>query len=439
VSEGAAGLFGFGAVLVLIGFGVPVALAMAAVGVLGFALLNGVVGAEFILASAPFEAVVPYGLSVVPLFVLMGALATRAGLSQALYAAAYAFVGRFRGGLAMATVGACALFGAICGSSLATAATMAQVALPEMRRRGYADPLSAASIAAGGTLGVMIPPSIILVLYGLLTQTSIGALFVAALLPGLLGMACYMGAIAVQCRLRPAAGAAGEPYGLDQTLQVVRRVWGVALLFLLVVGGLYVGWFSPTEAAAVGAFGAFVLAVLARRLGRQAAIDAALETARTSGMIFFILIGAALFSYFIEGTRLPDLLVTILGDAGIGAYATLVVILLFYLLLGCLMDSLSMVLLTVPVLFPVAMSLDFGLPPAMAAVWFGILVTTVAEIGMITPPVGMNLFVIQGVTGLKQDVLVRGIMPFVVADVVRLVLLVGFPWLTLWLPSHMGP
>ena len=433
----AAGLAGFSAVLALIFHGVPVAVAMAAVGLVGFAWMNGFASAGFILATAPFEAIVPYGLSVVPLFVLMGVLASHAGLSRALYEAVYAFVGPFRGGLAMATVGASALFGAICGSSLATAATMCRVALPEMRRRGYADSLSAASVAAGGTLGVMIPPSIILALYGLLTQTSIGQLFVGGLLPGLLGTLCYMGAIWLQTRLNPALGPPGDPFTVRAAAAALRRIWAVALLFGIVIGGLYWGLFSPTEAAAVGAFGAFALALALRKLTGPVAREAVVETATTTGMIFFILVGAALFNFFIEGTRLADGAVALLRDAGFGPYATLLVILVLYVALGCLMDSLSMVLLTVPILFPIFMALDFGLAPAQQAVWFGILVTTAAEIGLITPPVGMNIFVIQGVANLRQSVVVRGILPFVAADIVRLALLVAFPAISTWLPSRM--
>ncbi len=432
------GLAGFALTLLLILLRVPVAVAMGLTGVAGFALLNGWFGAAFILGSAPFESVFPYGLSVVPLFVAMGVFAARAGLSQALYGAVNAFVGHWRGGLAMATVGACAFFGAICGSSLATAATMGQVALPEMRRHGYDDRLASAAIAAGGTLGVLIPPSILLVLYGLLTETSIGALFVGALIPGLVSTALYMAAVWVQTRRHPELGPAGPRFTWAQRGRALLRVWEVALLFALVIGGIYFGLFSPTEAAAVGAGGAVLFALLGRggegRGGRRELLGAALETARTTGMIFLILIGAGLFNYFIETSNLPQLLVGWVEGSGLPVFAVLLLVLLFYLVLGCFMDALSMILLTIPFIFPLVQAL--GVDP----VWFGILVVTVAEIGLITPPVGMNLFVIQGVVaGLRQETIVRGILPFLLADLVRLALLLAIPSLVLFLPGRMGP
>lgn len=432
MSDPLTGLLAFGGALLLVLLRVPVAIAMGAVGVGGFALLNGWFGAGFVLGAAPFEAVFPYSLSVVPLFVAMGVFAARAGLSQSLYAAAGAFIGRARGGLAMATIGACAAFGAICGSSLATAATMGKVSLPEMRRFGYADSLAAAAVAAGGTLGVLIPPSILLVIYGLLTETSIGQLFVGALIPGLLGTLLYMGAVLVQTRVNPALAPATQRPAAGQRLAALKRIWAVALLFVVVIGGIYWGWFSPTEAAAVGAFGALVLTAVTGQLTWRVLIEAAEETARTTGMIFLILVGAALFNYFIETSGLPRLLIGWVEASGLTPLAVLLLIMLFYLLLGCFMDSLSMILLTVPFVFPVVAEL--GLDP----VWFGILLVTVAEIGLITPPIGMNLFVIQGVApGLRQGTIVRGILPFLAADALRLALLIAVPALTLWLPGRL--
>ncbi len=427
------GLFGFAAALVLILLRVPVGIAMGVVGVGGFAFVSGWRQTEFVLGIAPFEAVFPYSLSVVPLFVLMGAFAARAGLSKSLYDAVNAFIGHARGGLAMATIGACAAFGAVCGSSLATVATMGRVAMPEMRRHGYHDRLAAASVAAGGTLGVLIPPSIILVIYGLLTETSIGALFMAALIPGLLGTVLYMLAIFVETRINPALGPGGPRQDWGARMRALSRVWAVALLFALVIGGIYAGWFSPTEAAAVGAFGAFLFALAQGRMSRAVFVDSAVETLRTTGMIFLILIGAGLFNYFIEISGLPSLLVGSIEDTGLSPFAVLLIIMLFYVVLGCFMDSLSMILLTVPFVFPVVSALGFD------PVWFGILLVTVAEIGLITPPVGMNLFVVQGVApGLKQATVIRGILPFFAADVVRLTLLLAFPVITLWLPMRMA-
>lgn len=428
--DAAVGLYGFLTVIALILLRVPVAIAMGVVGTAGFAWLNGWAGVGFVLGAAPFEAVFPYSLSVVPLFVLMGVFAAHAGLSRSLYQAVNALIGHYRGGLALATVGACAGFGAICGSSLATAATMGRVALPEMRRHGYDDRLAAASIVAGGTLGVLIPPSILLVLYGLLTEQSIGRLFAAALIPGLLATALYLLAVIVQTRRNPALGPAGPRFSRAERLAALRDTWGIVLLFLLVIGGLYAGWFAPTEAAAVGAGGALLLAGLRRQLSLATLRVCLRETAVTTGMIFLILIGAAVFNYFLETTGLPQALIATVSAWELPALVVLLLVLLFYLLLGCVMDALSMILLTVPFVFPLIAGLGLD------AVWFGILLVTVAEIGLITPPVGMNLFVLQGVAqDLRFITIVRGVVPFLLADLVRLALLIAFPALTLWLPS----
>ncbi len=433
MSDGLVGALGFLAALGLIALGIPVALSLALVGMVGFWWLNGWAGLAFVLGSAPFEAVFPYSLSVVPLFVMMGVFAAHAGLSRALYAAVGAFVGHLRGGLAIATVGACALFGAICGSSLATAATMGRVAVPEMRRAGYADSLASASVAAGGTLGVLIPPSIILVIYGLLTETSIGALFVAAIVPGILGAVLYALAVRVAVAGRPERAPAGARTGWRERRAALSGVWSVALLFALVIGGIYFGLFSPTEAAAVGAAGAFLLALARGGLDRRTLVDSVAEIASTTGMIFLILVGASLFNYFIETTGLPIAVVDWFEALGLGPTGSLIVILAFYVVLGCFLDALSMILLTIPFVFPVAEALGYD------PVWFGILIVTVAEIGLITPPVGMNLFVIQGaVAGLSQRAIVRGILPFIGADVVRLAILVALPGLVLWLPARMA-
>ena len=432
LSGPAAGLLGFGAAIALIGLGVPVAVAMGVVGAVGFYILNGWSGVAFILGSTPFEAIFPYSLSVVPLFIMMGVFAAQAGLSRALFQAVNVFVGHLRGGLAIATIGACALFGAICGSSLATAATMGRVAIPEMRRYGYADSLASASVAAGGTLGVLIPPSILLVLYGLLTETSIGKLFIGALIPGLLGTLLYMLAVLVQTWIRPALAPPGERARRADLWASLRSVWSVLLLFVLVIGGMYLGWFSPTEGAAVGAFGTFLLSLANGGLSRSTFGPVIRETAATTGMIFLILIGAALFNFFLESTRLPDAIVSLVEGAGLSSLGTLLLLFLLYLVLGCFMDSLSMILVTTPLVFPIVIAAGYD------PVWFGIFLVTAAEIALITPPVGMNLFVIQGVTpGLEQRTIISGILPFIFADVVRTALLIAVPSLVLWLPAHM--
>jgi tripartite ATP-independent transporter DctM subunit len=427
------GLIGFVMALGLIGIGMPVAISMGAVGVLGYWHLSGWSGAAFVLGSTPFEAIFPYSFSVIPLFVMMGVFASHAGLSRSLFDVINSFIGHRRGGLAMTTIGASAVFGAICGSSLATVATIGRVAMPEMDRHGYDQSLSSATVAAGGTLGVLIPPSILLVIYGLLTQSSIGALFIGALVPGLLGATLYALAIAVRVWMKPELAPRSERTGWGGRARLLTRIWPVVALFGVVIGGIYLGWFSPTEAAAVGAVGAFVLALAMGGLTRATLKSSVFETAALTGMIFFILIGAALFNFFLENTGLPQLLIASIENAGLGPLSVMLLILVFYIVLGCFMDSMSMILLTVPLLTPVALSMGFDL------IWFGILVVTVAEIGLITPPVGMNLFVVQGTRpGLTQSTVVRGILPFIVADIFRLLLLLMFPALVLWLPAAMG-
>ncbi len=427
------GAAGFAAAMGMIALRVPVAVAMGLVGAGGAWLAVGWGGASFVLGNLAFEAVFPYGLSVVPLFVFMGVFATHAGLSRNLYAAVGAFVGHRPGGLAMATVGACAGFGAICGSSLATAATMGRVALPQMRAAGYDDALAAGAVAAGGTLGVLIPPSIILVLYGLIAQQSIGALFAAALVPGVLATLLYMGAVRAVVALRPGAGRAAERMPWPARLRLLRGVWDVALLFTLVIGGIYGGLFSPTEAAAIGAGGALALAAVRGRLGVASLRDGLLETAQTTGMIFLILIGAAWFNFFVESSGLPRAAVGWVAEAGLTPFGALMAVMALYLVLGCFLDSLSMILLTLPTVFPLVEAL--GLHP----IWFGVLLVSVVEIGLITPPVGMNLFVIRAVSPeTPLGAIWRGAAPFVLADLVRLALLIAAPALSLALPRALG-
>lgn len=426
------GALGFVLTLCLIAFGVPVAVAMAVVGILGYWWVNDWFGTAYVLGSAPFEAVFPYSFSVIPLFVMMGVFASRAGLSRSLFEAINGFAGHLRGGLAVSSVGASAMFGAICGSSLATVATIGRVAMPEMRRHGYDDSISAPAVAAGGTLGVLIPPSILLVIYGLLTQSSIGQLFVAAIIPGIMGALLYSAAIIIRVRMSPELAPPAPRTAWPARLRMLGRVWQVIGLFAVVIGGIYLGWFSPTEAAAVGAVGAFGLAAAARRLTAQVLRESVRETAALTGMIFFILVGAGLFNNFLDTTGLPRQLVALIDGTALAPMTVLVLILLFYLVLGCFMDAMSMILLTVPLLAPVAAGLDIDL------ILFGILVVIVAEVGLITPPVGMNLFVVQGtVKDLRFERVVRGITPFIIADIVRLALLLAFPALVLWLPGQM--
>jgi tripartite ATP-independent transporter DctM subunit len=420
------------AMFVLIALRVPVAIAMATVGIFGGLVLNGFDSVAFVVGSLPFESVFPYSLSVIPLFVMMGVFSARAGLSQSLYGALHAFIGHFRGGLGMATIGACAAFGAICGSSLATAATMSRVALPEMEKRNYDKGLAAATVAAGGTLGVLIPPSVIMVVYALLTEQSIGRMFAAALLPGVLATSLYMLAVYIQTLRKPELAPAAARMDWRQRLQAIKNVWAVMVLFVVVIGGIYIGWFSPTEAAAVGALGAFLLSFLRGKMTLAVMKDCMTETALTSGMIFLIVIGTALFNYFVETTGLPQQFVDGISALGWPPLAVVVMLVVFYLILGCFMDALSMVLLTLPFVYPLVVSLQLD------PIWFGIILVSVVEVGLITPPVGMNLFVIMaGTPGLNITTISRGVIAFLLADVVRVALLILFPFLSLWLPSVM--
>lgn len=428
-----AGPVGFLVVAALISVRVPVAMAMALVGTAGAILLGGWDQASYILSNLPYEAVSGDGMEVVPLFIFMGVFAAFSGLSANLYKCVQALIGHRRGGIAMATVGASAIFGAICGSSLATAATIGRVAMPEMRSRGYADSLSAASVAAGGTLGVLIPPSIILILYALITRNSIGALFSAALVPGLLATALYASAILIQVSRRPELGPAGEKLGLASRAWALLRVWDAALLIALVIGGIYGKIFSPTEAAAVGASGTLLITAARGRLTLSVLKAGIAETAAMTGMIFLILIGAAIFNYFIELSGLTGMLIESIQGAGLPALGVLILVIAFYIVLGCFMDSLSMILLTVVPMYNLVTGLGYD------PIWFGVLVVCVAEIGLITPPIGMNLFVLQGTTpDLKLETIVRGILPFILADVVRIAIIVAIPGIVLFLPNMLG-
>ncbi|OHC80454.1 MAG: C4-dicarboxylate ABC transporter permease, partial [Rhodospirillales bacterium RIFCSPLOWO2_12_FULL_67_15] len=341
MSSAAIGALGFAAVLVLIALRVPVAIAMGVVGALGYGAVNGWSSLPFVLGRAPFESVFPVSLSVLPLFIMMGIFSAHGGLSKSLYTTVAAFVGHLRGGLALATIGACALFGAVCGSAIATAATMGRVAMPEMRRHHYDDRLASASIAAGGTLGVMIPPSILFVIYGLMTEQSIGKLLAAGVLPGLLGTALYMLAVSWATARDPKLGPAAPRVPWRERLAALKNVWSVALLFGAVLGGMYFGWFSPTEAAAVGAFGAIVLAWLSGKLSRAGFSDAVKETAATTGMIFMILIGAGIFNYFIDSTGLTDAMIAWVRELGWNRWAVMFALMVMYIILGALMDELA--------------------------------------------------------------------------------------------------
>ena len=424
----------FGVCLLLIGLRMPVAVAMFVVGGFGFASLAGWPAFLNLLNTAPFGRVSSYTLSVLPLFLLMGQLATRAGLSRLLFDAARACVGHRPGGLAISTIGGCAGFGAVCGSSLATAATMGSVALPEMRRYGYSGALATGTLAAGGTLGILFPPSIILVIYAIITEQSIGKLFLAALLPGVIAALGYAAAIIAYVRFNPAAGPAAPQLPFAERLRGIGKAWPVLAIFLAVIGGIYLGIFTPTEAAAIGAAAIGLVAFASGRLRWGALSDSLLETARATGMIFLILIGAEVFNAFLALTQIPSALADALAGSGLAPLAILVGILLVYLVLGCVMDSLAMILLTVPVFFPLVTGLDFGYTEEQVAIWFGVMALIVVEIGLITPPIGLNVYAINAMDrSIRLSESFRGTVPFLLSGFALLAIILLLPGVCLWL------
>ncbi|HVL57719.1 MAG TPA: TRAP transporter large permease [Burkholderiaceae bacterium] len=423
---------GLAAMFALVMLKVPIAFAMGLVGFVGLAMLRGWPPAFSSAVLIMYETGFSYTLSVVPLFVLMGNFVSRAGLSQELFRAAYAFIGHWRGGLAMSTVVSCAGFGAICGSSIATAATMSRVAYPPMRRFGYNDKLATGVIASGGTLGILIPPSVMMVIYCLITETNIAAMFAAGIIPGLVAVALLLLAVRWVTWRDPSAGPPGERSSWPERLRALRGVWGVIVLFVLVMGGIYGGVFTATEGAAIGAFGAFLFALLRRALTWRILFEVLVESARTTAMLFLILIGALIFANFINFTTMPGDMKTFVEQFEIHPIMVIAAICVIYVLLGSVMEELSMILLTVPVLFPLVIQLGFD------PLWFGILVVVVVEIGLISPPVGMNIFVLRSLLPeVSTGTIFRGVMPFVVADCVRLAILIAFPALSTWLPHKL--
>jgi len=429
------GLLSFPVLLLMIFLRAPIGLAMLICGIGGLHLVTG--GPNMVLAklkSESFSTFSSYSLSIIPIFLLMGQFATLGGMSQALFRAAESWLGHRRGGVAMASIGACAGFGAICGSSLATAATMSQVALPELKRNGYPGGFSTATLAAGGTLGILIPPSVVLVIYAILTEQNIAKLFLAAFIPGLLAALGYMIAVSLYVRRHPEAGGTLPRQPYLQRLRALWDVWPVLLVFVLVVGGIYLGWFTPTEGASVGAAGTGLIALANGGLTWRTLRDSILSTAQSTAMIFFIVLGAGLYNSFLALTQVPQNLSEFVIGQGFSPWLVLVLILMFYLVLGCLMDSLSMILLTIPIFFPVVSQLDFGLTPEQVAIWFGILVLIVVEVGLITPPVGMNLFVINSMDReTPMSATYAAVLWFVGSDLIRVAILVMFPAITLFL------
>jgi len=425
---------GFAALLGLLALRAPVGLAMLLVGAAGYHHVVGWAPLLNYLKTTPWHLFANYTLSVIPLFVLMGALAERGGLARDLFAAAHALVGQRRGGLAMAVIGACAAFGSVCGSSVATTATMGRAALPELRRYGYDPGLATGTVAVGGTLGVLIPPSVILVIYGISTEQNIARLFKAALLPALVAIALYLVVIAVLARRRPALMPVAPPLPTAERRRALVAVLPVLLIAVVVVGGIYGGVFTPTESAAVGVTATLAVGLVKRTLGRREVASAVRAAAETTAMIFVILLGAEVFNAFLALSQAPDLLALWITEQGFPPYGVLLAMLLAYVALGAVMDELAMILLTLPVFYPVVVALDFGLDPGEVGLWFGTLVLVVVGIGLAAPPIGLNVFV---VSGLARDVPIgrtyRGVLPFVATDFLRLGLLVAFPGISLWL------
>src|SRR6187455_2630554 len=412
----------------------PIALSMGVVGIVGYAYMRDWNWAvAFATAQTKiYETGRNYALTVVPLFILMGNFVTRAGMSQELYRTAYAFIGHLRGGLAMATIVGCAGFGAICGSSIATAATFAKVAYPSMKKFGYSDSLATGSIAAGGTLGILIPPSTIMIIYGIMTETSIGKLFAAGVLPGLLATALLCLAVRYITWRDPKAGPPAERTSWRERLSAIKDVWAVAALFIIVMGGIYGGIFTATEGAGIGAFGAFCFALFRRVLDFKTLLQVLADSARTTAMLFMILVGALVFANFVNYTTMPADLKGFVTRYEISPITVMIAICAIYVILGTAMEELSMILLTVPVFFPLVVHLGFD------PVWFGIIIVVVVQIGLISPPVGMNMFVVKSMLpGISTPTIFRGVTPFVVATIVLLALLVAFPSISLILPQLM--
>jgi tripartite ATP-independent transporter DctM subunit len=436
MSTNAVAVIGFVALFGLMLMRVPVGMAMGLVGVTGFGWIVGSGPALKMIGQTSMRTVTDYNFGVIPMFLLMGAFVSNSGMSRELFRAANSFVGHRKGGLGIATIAACGGFAAISGSSVATAATFSAVAYPEMRRYGYPQSFATGVIAAGGTLGAMLPPSTVLAVYGIITEQDIGKLFIAGIVPGILAMLMYMGTIALLSTMWPDYLPAGPRSSWKERMAGLTDVWATLVLFLFVVGGLYglpfLPRFTPTEAGGVGAAGAFLIGVLRGRLTRADIRKSLLQATRTAAAVFTVLIGALLFGYFLTITQTPQKVTEFLTALGIGRYGVLALIMLMYLVLGCLMDAMAMIILTVPIIFPVITALGFD------PIWFGVIIVMTVELGLIHPPVGMNVFVIKSVIpDVSFSTIFYGVLPFIVTDLIRLVILISFPILALWLPSHM--
>jgi C4-dicarboxylate transporter DctM subunit len=431
MTDTSVGLIGLGVLLVLIFIGMPIGFAMALVGFAGFAFIAGMEGALSNLSAVPFGYVADYSFVVIPLFLLMGNLAANTGISRDIYTAAHSWVGHLRGGLAMSTVVASAGFAAVSGSSTATAAAMGKVSFPEMQRYNYDPKIAAGSIAAGGTMGILIPPSMGFILYAILTEESVGQLFMAGIIPGILEVVFYITTIYILCLSNPAMAPAGPKTSFKQKLISLKGVWSMLALFALVMGGIYAGFFTPSEAAAIGAFGALVISLVMRRFTLRIFISSLAETGQTTAMIFILIIGAMIFMRFLAVSNLPFVLSEFVANLNIPSYGVIAAVVVFYIFVGCFLDIFSSLVLTIPIIYATIMALGFD------PIWFGVLFVRVAEIGLITPPIGLNCFVIAGVTKLPVGTVFRGIIPFFIADILHVTLLIAVPQLSLLLPRLM--
>jgi C4-dicarboxylate transporter DctM subunit len=424
-----------GGMLALMALRVPIAIAMFIPGALGYLAIAGQPVLLNFLKGIAYARLSNYDLSVIPLFLLMGAFATQGGLSRALFAFANALIGHLRGGIAMASVLACAAFGTVCGSSVATCATVTQVAMPEMRRHGYSGRLSTATMAAGGTLGILIPPSVVLIVYAILAEQNIAKLFAAAMVPGILAAALYVAAVALYVRLRPAHAPAQPRRSSAELLAAAKEIWPIAAIFLVVFGGIYGGWFTPTEGAAIGAGATFLTALLKGEMGLEACKRSFLSTAETAGFVFMIFLGADMLNAGLALSQMPMRIAEAVGGLNVPPVAVVGCIMLLYLVLSSVMDELAMIILTVPILFPLVMELDlYGLNSTEKAIWFGIVVLSVVEVGLIAPPVGLNVYVVNSLApDVPMSETYKGVAVFLCADAIRIALVLAFPALSLWL------
>ena len=433
------GILAFPILFSLLAVRIPIGLAMLVVGCSGTIFIAGWLPIMSQVKTSAWHLFSSYSFSVIPLFLLMGNFASKAGMSESLFRFAGACLGHRRGGVAMAAVGACAGFGAICGSSLATAATMGRVALPELRRMGYSGSLSTGALAAGGTLGILIPPSVILIIYSILTEQNIAKMFLAAFVPGILAAIGYLIAIAIFVRIKPDSGPPTSYVGWRQRLSLFGQVWQILVIFFLVIGGIYLGWFTPTEGASIGAAGTGIMALFTKDFNFDDLVDVIKDTAVTSAMIFLVLLGAEFFNSFIALTQITNQLATFVISNELSPYLVVFCILVLYVFLGCLMDSLAMILLTIPVFFPIIIELDFGMSVEEVAIWFGVVTLIVVEVGIITPPVGLNVFIINK---MAKNVPISdtfiGVLPFLISDLIRVGILFIFPGISLFLIRLFG-